>query len=80
MDVVEYYCLDFRYVGDIIDVCRHIQVYQKVCGQGVICDFNYLQVWGDVGGEAILVPFPGNAQCWCIKVDKPPLGLLYGCP
>jgi hypothetical protein len=28
----------------------------------------------------ILVTFPGNAYCWCIRISRLPLGLLYGCP
>jgi hypothetical protein len=28
----------------------------------------------------ILVIFPRNAYCWYIRVSRPPLGLLYGCP
>jgi hypothetical protein len=28
----------------------------------------------------ILVMFHGNAYCWCIRVSRPLLGLLYGCP
>jgi hypothetical protein len=28
----------------------------------------------------ILVILLGNTYCWCIIVNRPPLGLLYGCP
>jgi hypothetical protein len=28
----------------------------------------------------ILVMLHGNAYCWYIRVSRPPLGLLYGCP
>jgi hypothetical protein len=53
---------------------------RKNAGRGwfvilMIC--RYGEIFVVVG---ILVIFPGNAYCWCIKVSKPPLGLLYGCP
>jgi hypothetical protein len=41
----------------------------------IICKYGVILV---VVG--ILVIFPGNAYCWCIRVNRPPLGLLYGCP
>jgi hypothetical protein len=37
--------------------------------------------YGDISlVVGILVIFPRNAYSRCIRINKPPLGLLYGCP
>jgi hypothetical protein len=37
--------------------------------------------YGDISAVVgIFIMFPGNVCCWCIKINSPPLGLLYGCP
>jgi hypothetical protein len=41
----------------------------------IIC--KYGEIFSVVG---ILVILLGNAYCWCIRVSRPILGLLYGCP
>jgi hypothetical protein len=43
----------------------------------ILMIYRYEEILVVVG---ILVTFPRNAYFWCIRIRRPPLRLLYGCP
>ena len=44
----------------------------------MVCNFMICRCGEMFVVVGILLMFPGNAYCWCNRISRPPLGLLYG--
>jgi hypothetical protein len=58
-----------------VGIYRYIRKYGVSRRLVILIICKYGEISAVVG---ILVILPGNAYFWCIRVNRPPLGLLYG--